>query len=219
MLVRFAELGGGQGLLGDGPTERLLAETCRRFAARDSEGMLACYAEDWLLVDHRTLGWGEMRKHDLPQLFETIFAAGSDWWLEIDEVLACDDRVIALSITHHATNNDGGGAADIAWGVVMLVEDGLRSREFLYEHGDRQGMLARYAELGGSITVPWAGRRSGGTALARYSSLFSRWRPTPYGRSERSWRVMTGWSRSRSPSAEPRSSAAAGSKSPPAWWP
>ena len=109
MLVQFAEVGGGLGPLGDRPPERWMAELCRRWAACDVEGLVDLYADDFVHVDHRALAWEEIHKDDMRPVHESFLATGSDWWCEVDEVLACDDRVIALSVTFHCTNNDGDG--------------------------------------------------------------------------------------------------------------
>jgi len=149
MLVRFAELGGGQGPLGDRPSERWVAEFARRWPTCDVDRLLERVAADWVMIDHRALGWEEMRKDSLRPFWESFFAAGSDWWMEVSEVLACDDRVVAFRCSYHGTNNDGGGRFELAFGVVAVIRDGLASRMERFESDERPAILARYAELGG----------------------------------------------------------------------
>jgi len=70
------------------------------------------------------------------------------WW-QIDEVLACDDRLIALTCTFRGKNSDGGGTFELLFGLLVLHDNGRRSEEHLYAPDDRQAMLAKFAELGG----------------------------------------------------------------------
>ena len=44
-------------VLGDRPPERFYAEFMRRYARHELDPILALYAEDFVLVDHRRLGW------------------------------------------------------------------------------------------------------------------------------------------------------------------
>jgi ketosteroid isomerase-like protein len=150
MVARYAELGGGQGPLGDRPPERAWVECIRRHAARDLDGLTAVYAPDWVLVDHRRLGWEEIRGFDgLLDQMRSGFEVTTDVHLEIDEVLACDDRVIAMRLTVHGTNLDCGTRFDRPLGIVSVIEDGRMVRHDQYDHHDTNAMLARYAQLGG----------------------------------------------------------------------
>jgi hypothetical protein len=149
MLVRFAELGGGLGPLGDRPPERWLTEFAVRWPRCDVDRQLELIAADWVLIDHRALGWEELHKDSLRPFWESFFAAGSDWRFVVEEVLACDDRVVAFRCSYQGMNNDGGGPFEIATGAVAVIENGLMSRLEQFEHGDRPAILARFAELGG----------------------------------------------------------------------
>jgi len=118
-------------------------------AAHDIDGVVDLHAANYVLTDHRTLGWEELCKDDMRPFFESMFAAGSDWWFRVNEVLACDHQVLAVSFTARGTNGVGGGPAEIAFGAVLVIQDGSITKVDHYEHDDRQAMLARYAELGG----------------------------------------------------------------------
>jgi ketosteroid isomerase-like protein len=151
MIARFAELGGGLAALGDRPPERWLAEFAGRYARRDIDRLMELYTDDFVTVDHRTLGWEEMRKDDGGQraALESSLAAGSDQWFVVDEVLACDDRFIAARGRFHGKSADGGGAFEIAFGVVAVVEDGQVSWMEWFDYDAREAVLVRYAELDG----------------------------------------------------------------------
>lgn len=76
-----------------------------------------------------------------------MFAAQKDSWCEVGEVLACDDRVIALCTTMHGTDNDHSRSVKITYGAVAVIENGLVRRLDRYEPDDRPAMMSRYAEL------------------------------------------------------------------------
>ncbi len=150
MIARYAELGGGQGPLGDRPPERFWAEFCRRRATRDVDWMAELYGEDCVAVEHRKLGWDEMRGREAArEHLRSVVAAFEPFWLEVDEVLACNERVIALTATAHgfADHADGGGAGEVSFGYVTVIEDGVMARLERYEPNNRQTLLARFTEL------------------------------------------------------------------------
>jgi class 3 adenylate cyclase/ketosteroid isomerase-like protein/tetratricopeptide (TPR) repeat protein len=148
MVARYAELGGGQGPLGDRPPERVWAEYIRRYAARDLDGLAELIAPDWVLVDHRTLGWEEVRGHDgAINHLRSGFDVTTDSHLEVDEVLACDARVLAMRITVYGTNADGGARFARPLAIVSAVADGRMLRREQFDHHDTEAVLARYAEL------------------------------------------------------------------------
>jgi ketosteroid isomerase-like protein len=150
MVARYAELGGGQGPLGGRPPERVWAEYIRRHAARDLDGLVNAVAPEWVLIDHRQLGWEEIRGHaGLLDYLRSHFEVSADSRIEVDEVLACDDRVIAMRTTVHGTNVDGGARFDRPLGIVSVVENAKIVRHDQYDHQDIKAILARYAELGG----------------------------------------------------------------------
>jgi tetratricopeptide (TPR) repeat protein/ketosteroid isomerase-like protein len=151
MVARYAELGGGQGPLGDRPPERVWAEFIRRHAVRDLDRLAEIIAPEWALIDHRRLGWEEIRGYDsLVRYLRAGFEVSTDVRLEVDEVLARDDRVIAMRMTVYATTLDGGGRFDRPLGIVSVVDNGRILRHDQYDHDDTEAMLTRYAELGGS---------------------------------------------------------------------
>ncbi len=149
MIARYAGLGGGQGPLGESPPERFFAEFCRRWAAHDPEPIVGLYAEDWIGVEHRALGWEEMRGRDQARaLVRSVLDDFDAFWLEVEEVLACDSRVIAVLATARGFSNHGGGGGELGYGYVIVVDGGVMVRLERYAPHDREAMLARFAELG-----------------------------------------------------------------------
>ena len=55
-----------------------------------------------------------------------------------------------------AIEDVGGGPFALPGAVVAIIESGLLVRWEHYEPSDREGMLARYAELGGRARLPQA---------------------------------------------------------------
>ncbi|HWF56569.1 MAG TPA: nuclear transport factor 2 family protein, partial [Solirubrobacteraceae bacterium] len=76
------------------------------------------------------------------------FDASPNVGFEIDEVLACDDRIV---VTRVAMRGEGlkAGPFEVAVGAIYVFEDGQWVRVEFYEAEDREAMLARFAELGG----------------------------------------------------------------------
>jgi hypothetical protein len=76
----------------------------------------------------------------------------------VDEVLACDDRLVAFTMTWRGSGADGGGELALPIGNVYVVEGGRVAHLDQYDPDDRRAMIARYAELGGgsdpSATTP-----------------------------------------------------------------
>lgn len=151
MLERYRQLGGSRGaMLGVRPPERYLADYVAGVAARDIDGLVAMHAEDCVLVDHRRLGWETVRgRHYTEAHLRSIFIS-PDFLLEVDRVLACDDRVIAVSMTVRGTTPEGGGDFEFPIGAVLVIEDGLLVSSDYYEHSEHAAILERYRELGGS---------------------------------------------------------------------
>jgi hypothetical protein len=133
------------------PPLRFFAEFGRRYAARDTEGILALFAENWGMVDFRAGDW----KGDIAalkgarELIEAVFAVSPDVRLTVDEVLACDERLIALRVSYKGHGEGGYGDFEYRSGYVALIENERWVHTSEYEHDDDASMLARYRELGG----------------------------------------------------------------------
>jgi class 3 adenylate cyclase/ketosteroid isomerase-like protein len=150
MLHRYAQLGGRQGLLGDRAPERFVAEFARRYATRDLERCLDLYSEDWLLIDHRAIGWDQTRgREGAAAIIRSAFDGSPDMRLEVNEVLACDEHVLAMRASWCGTTMEGGGELAIELGLVLAIDSARMARMEMYEPTDRRSILARYEELGG----------------------------------------------------------------------
>jgi class 3 adenylate cyclase/ketosteroid isomerase-like protein len=147
-----ATRGAAPSVLAERPPWRFHAAIKRRFDAHDLDALLQLYAEDYVMIDHRSLGWEELRGHaPLREVFESGFAMAPDMRLEVDEVLACDDRVIAMRIAFRGHASDGAGELEISVGYVSVFADDRWLRDEQYEYEDDTRMLARYAALGGQL--------------------------------------------------------------------
>jgi class 3 adenylate cyclase/ketosteroid isomerase-like protein len=175
MVARYAELGGGQDPLGDRPPEQVAKQFVRAYAARDLDRLGSLIADDFVMVDHRGMGWEEIAGRDAHlSLIESGFHGVSDARIEVDEVLACDDRVIAAVLAFRGTTSAqaGGGRFELVLGHVTVTEDGRRTRIEQFEPDDREGMLRRYRELGGTVSV--LGDRPPERWAAEYCRRFGR---------------------------------------------
>ena len=175
MIARYAELGGGQEKLGDRPPEQVAQQFARAYAARDLDRLASLIADDFVMIDHRGIGWEEIVGRDAHlSLIGSGFHGVSDARLEVDEVLACDDHVIAAVLAFRGTTSAkaGGGRFELVLGHVTVTEDGRRTRIEQFEPEDREGMLSRYRELGGMVSV--LGDRPPEQWAAEYCRRFGR---------------------------------------------
>ena len=103
-----------------------------------------------MILDHRALAWEDARgRAAIERLHESSLSAFSDLWLDAVEVLACDERVLALRYSLGGHGTDGGGEMEVAQGAVVLADDERLVSVELCDIDDRSAMLARYEELGG----------------------------------------------------------------------
>lgn len=148
LVARYAELGGGLRLLGDRASERFYAEFARRYAARNVDHLADLYAQDWVFVDHRSIGWDDLQgRRAAVDIVRSAFAVTTDLRIDVDEVLACDESVIALRMTYLGSSRDGGGQVALPVGLVSVIEAGRCVIAEQYDHDDCVAMLARFNEL------------------------------------------------------------------------
>lgn len=156
MLARFAELSANRGRgLGESSLERAYASYMTRIATHDVDAILELFADGHVLREHRTISVkARTGKADLGALFESWFAAAPDLRCEVDEVLACDERVIALRVVYRGHARDGGGVVENWLGLVVMADDrGLWVSTDQFESEDVAGMLQCFAALGGERGV------------------------------------------------------------------
>ncbi len=130
--------------LGYRAPERLAVEYKRYFDAHDLDGVRDLHAEGFLMVDHR-----ERNSQDAEEEWRPEYGS-PDVRIEMDEVLACDERVIAMRATVRGTSPDG-QPFEVLLGLVDVIEDGLFVSADRYDAENRDAMLARYIELGGLL--------------------------------------------------------------------
>jgi hypothetical protein len=136
--------GGYHAGLGHRAPERLAVEYKRRFDAHDLDGVRDLHAEGFVMVDRR-----EHNSRDAEEEWRPEYGS-SDVRIEMEEVLACDERVIAMRATLRGTSPDG-QQFEVPLGLVDVIEDGLFVSADRYDAGNRDAMLARYTELGGTL--------------------------------------------------------------------
>jgi hypothetical protein len=150
MLVRYAELGGGARLLGDGPPERWFKELLVAYARADVVKLVDLHAEGWRNTDHRNVGWYEAQGgEEIAHFSSSPFEVADEHFAEVEEVLGSNDRVIAARVAYRGRSKDGDHELLLRVASVSVIESGLRISADLYDPGQRQAVLGRYVELTG----------------------------------------------------------------------
>jgi len=162
---------GFQAELGHRAPERLAVEYKRRFDVHDLDGVRDLHAEGFVMVDHR-----EHNSRDAEEEWRPEYGA-SDVRIELEEVLACDERVIAMRATVRGTSPDG-QPFEVPLRLVDVIEDGLFVSADRYDAENRDAMLARYTELGGS-QCPWRRRTSSRAGRCDAAALLGSRRSEP----------------------------------------
>ncbi len=127
---------------------RYYADYARRYASRDLDWFMELFVEDWTMVNHRLGPPAEsIGREQCRALTASVFAVAPDVRFSIDDVLACDDRVIAMRATYQGQGPGGRVAFAFLAGFVTTIEDGHSLHVDQYEYDDDDSILARYAEL------------------------------------------------------------------------
>lgn len=129
--------------------ETVYARLVHGYNSRDWKAVRELLAEDLVVEDTRQVGWDPIHGADaMLEFFRSTIEPGPDIVYGIDRVLARDARAIALTSTHLAHAADSGAEFTIPLGqVAQFDEDGLLERVWFYDHGDEEGMLARFGKL------------------------------------------------------------------------
>jgi hypothetical protein len=127
---------------------RYYAEYARRYATRDLAAFMELFAPGWTMVDHRAGAPPEPIEAATCRAWTaSVFAVSPDVRFAIDEVLACDERVIAMRSSYQGQGPGGRGEFAFLGGFVTVVEDGHSTHTDQYEYDDDAAMLERYAAL------------------------------------------------------------------------
>jgi len=135
---------------GDLAPLRFFGEFGRAYAARDVERLVALFDDDWTMAD--------FRPHDSQNIYgvegaraliRSVFTVSPDIRFAIDEVLACDDRVIALTVSYRGRAQGGLSEFNYISGYVAEIQAGRWFSTSEFEHDDHAAMIARYGALGG----------------------------------------------------------------------
>ncbi len=127
---------------------RYYAEYARRYASRDLDSFMELFVEDWTMVDHRVVPPNApIGREQCRALTASVFAVAPDVRFSLDDVLACDEHVIAMRASYQGQGPGGRGEFAFLAGFVTTVVDGHSVHVDQYEYDDDAAMLARYAEL------------------------------------------------------------------------
>lgn len=108
------------------------------------------FDDDWTMADFRPHDSQDVYGLDGARaMIRSVFTVSPDIRFAIDDVLACDDRVIALTVSYNGRSQGGLGEFTYISGYVAEIERGLWVSTSEFEHDDVEAMLARYRALGG----------------------------------------------------------------------
>jgi hypothetical protein len=108
------------------------------------------FADGWTMRDHRAgASAAPVGRETCREWTASVFAVSPDVRFTIDDVLACDEHVVAIRASYRGSGLGPGGSGAFAFvaGFVTVVEDGHSVHVDEYEYDDDDAMLARYAEL------------------------------------------------------------------------
>src|SRR4051794_17079971 len=150
MLRRFEELRVEHAAA---PAARDVGSWTTAFNTGGRDALAATYTEDYVLVDHRTVGW---ERQDAAANVDALMA-----WKQLAPEAVCaytrtllaDDHVFVGVLTGVGMSPDGGRVTMIV-GHVDTCRDGRMATVEMYEPEDEAAMLARFEELRASATSP-----------------------------------------------------------------
>jgi hypothetical protein len=127
---------------------RYYAEYARRYAARDLDAFIDLFDDGWTMVLHSVGAAAETIDLATCRAWTaSVYAVSPDARFTIDEVLACDQRVLAMRASYHGHGPGGRGEFAYVAGFVTVVEGGHSLRTEQFEYDDDAAMLARYSTL------------------------------------------------------------------------
>ena len=136
---------------GELPPLRFFAKYGRLYAEHDVDGLVALFDKEWTMADFRPSDSQDVYGVDAARaMIKSVFSVSPDIRFAIDEVLACDDRAIALTVKYNGRAQGGKGEFAYISGYVAVIEGGRWVSTSEFEHDDADAMLARYRALGGS---------------------------------------------------------------------
>jgi DNA-binding SARP family transcriptional activator/ketosteroid isomerase-like protein len=134
---------------GEGAPYASVLKTAQRiqdaFKDGDADRVQALLADDLVVVDHRTLGWGEIDKAEYMQMIGyTMPLAGINEQLTVDAIAPHGQCVTCRTFG----NTDDGGEYEAVFTCVAVFGDDVITRLERFDVGDRDAAIARLHELG-----------------------------------------------------------------------
>jgi hypothetical protein len=154
------------------------AEALQRFAragaARDWDEWATVFAPDFVLEDHRQLGWGTLHSRDeYLGYVRALVDLSPDVTVRFDHVLAVGDRRV-LGIVRWAGSREGGPFEIVFASVGELGADGLIQRAHAYDLDQLDEARARFEALGTSTASdPLAALAKANAAAAAMERVYA----------------------------------------------
>jgi len=141
----FARFGAGEaaGIGGQAPIQAFGVALERR----EWEDLRACLGEDLVFHDHRTLGFGVLRREEWIESLRTIVDLAPDWYGEMMQILVWNRHGRVDVNRAFGTMPDGGGPFErLNIGIFVTAGDRIRHIE-VFDVADADRALARFEGL------------------------------------------------------------------------
>jgi ketosteroid isomerase-like protein len=146
MLARYEELRRTVEPAQETPAARLHAEHEHRFNERRLEEPPSLMADDFVMVDHRAVGWQEVRGQEVMRWMRSAFDISPDITARCEPLLDDGGEVVVYRVTHSGRSHDG-GEFESTYDRVTVLRDGQFVRIEIFAPEAGNAMRARYEEL------------------------------------------------------------------------
>jgi ketosteroid isomerase-like protein len=111
------------------------------FSRRDPDAMLELYAPDAVVIDRRSVGWGEFRGHDALHAYYQGLFDNADELHEDLEVVSEDGDVLVAScrLTAKLKGQPEAGPVEFGYALRIWMAGGLIAAMDIYEDAEAAG--------------------------------------------------------------------------------
>src|SRR3954453_189816 len=111
------------------------------FSRADEDGMLELYAPDAVVIDRRSVGWGEFRGHDALHAYYQGLFDNADELNEDLEVVSEDGDVLVTScrLTARLKGQPDAGPVEFSYALRIRMTPGLIAAIDIYEDAEAAG--------------------------------------------------------------------------------
>ncbi len=128
------------------PLLQTLTASRQAYNRHDLEALRATFSDDYRLIDHRTVGWGECDRDAHLDRVRGLLALAPDLGIRYVEVVRLSHRV-ALVRTIAGGTDEKGGPFEFHFDMLAVYGDGRVRRLEFFDAEDRAHSLARFEEV------------------------------------------------------------------------